>query len=232
MNLATRLRRLALPPDTWERHLLISELAEPVRTVLDVGGVAGQLALFMPGRQITSLNVGDEDADVHFDGLTIPYHDNSFELAVSLDVLEHIERPQRPRHIAELARVASRQVIFCCPLGTPEHVAAELELSRWYRDQVDADHRFLSEHLENGLPPEDELADTAREAGLAPTLYFHGDFRSLNRTFQLGTLAKHRPTPRNLAAYAKVRLDPRRTKTLQRQSTQWSNRVFVVADLT
>jgi hypothetical protein len=232
MSLRKSLKRLALPPDTWERHLLISELAGPTRTVLDVGGVTGQLSLFMPAADITTLNVGNEDADVHFDGLTIPYPDDSFELAVSLDVLEHIDRPDRSRHIEELARVASRQLILCCPLGTPEHIEAEHELSEWYRDTISSDHRFLSEHLEKGLPTEGELTEMAATAGLAPELSFHGDFRSLNRAFQLGTLAKHRPTPRSLAAYARTRFNPRRTRTLQRQSTPWSNRVFVVADLT
>jgi len=230
MSLLNRTRRLMLPPDTWERHTIVGQLAGDPETVLDVGGVAGQLSLFLPAAQITALNLGSEDADVHFDGLRVPYPDNSFEVVVSLDVLEHIERPERALHIAELARVAARRMILCCPLGTPEHIDAERELSEWYRDAVGNGHRFLDEHLEQGLPTEREIREMAAAAGLDAELHFHGDFREANSAFRLGTLVRHRLRPAVLAAYARARLSPHRDRQLASQSTPWSNRVFVVAD--
>lgn len=224
------MRRALLPADTWERHYFVARFAAGAKTVLDVGGIADQLGSFMPAAAVTALNVGAEEADVHFDGLRIPYRDDAFDAAVSLDVLEHIPRANREAHLAELARVASRRVVLCCPLGTSEHVEAERELAAWYRETTGGPHRFLEEHIERGLPTEEEIRGLASEAGLEATLYFHGDFRRANRLFQLSTRLRQRPTPTSLAGYATARFDPRRDRKLESSSRPRSNRVFLVAD--
>jgi SAM-dependent methyltransferase len=228
--LKRRLKRWLLPADTWERHFFVARFAAGAKTVLDVGGIAEQLAAFMPAAEVTALNVGDERADVHFDGLRIPYPDAAFEAVVSLDVLEHIDRESRAVHLAELARVAAHRVVLCCPLGTPEHVEAERELAAWYRQTVGSPHRFLEEHIERGLPSEGEIGGLAASAGLEATLYFHGDFRRANDLFRLSTRLRQRPTPRSLATYAAARLDLRRDRELASTSGPWTNRVFVVAE--
>jgi hypothetical protein len=225
-----RIKRLLLPADTWERHFFVAGFAAGGKTVLDVGGIAEQLASFMPEAEVTALNVGDERADVHFDGLRIPYPDDSFDTVVSLDVLEHIDRESRAVHLSELARVAARRIVLCCPLGTPEHVKAERALAAWYRQATGAPHRFLEEHIERGLPTEAEIEALSSAAGLSSKLYFHGDFRRANRLFRLSTRLRQRPTPRSFSAYAVARLDLRRDRTLEPASRPWSNRVFAVAD--
>lgn len=230
MRQRSRLKRWLLPADTWERHYFVAEFAAEAETVLDVGGIAEQLGSFMPGAAVTALNVGDERADVHFDGLRIPYPDDAFDAVVSLDVLEHVERENRGLHLAELARVARRRLVLCCPLGTPEHVEAERSLASWYRETVGAPHRFLEEHLERGLPTEGEIEGLASSAGLDATLYFHGDFERANRLFQLSTQLRQRPTPVSVARYATARLDLRRDRELASASGPRSNRIFVVAD--
>jgi hypothetical protein len=226
-----RIKRLLLPADTWERHYFVARFAAGTKTVLDVGGIAEQLAAFMPAAEVTALNVGDERADVHFDGLRIPYPDDSFDAVVSLDVLEHIERESRAVHISELTRVAARRIVLCCPLGTPEHAAAERELATWYRETTGSPHRFLEEHIERGLPAEREIEELASAAGLDATLRFHGDFRRANQLFRLSTQLRQRPGPRSLFAYAVARIDPRRDRALEPTSGPRSNRVFLVADI-
>jgi Methyltransferase domain len=228
--LKRHLKRWLLPADTWERHFFVARFAAGAKTVLDVGGIAEQLASFMPDAEVTALNVGDERADVHFDGLRIPYPDASFEVVVSLDVLEHIDRQSRAVHLTELARVAAHRIVLCCPLGTPEHVEAERELAAWYRETTGSPHRFLEEHIERGLPTETEIEELASSAGLDARLYFHGDFRRANHLFQLSTRLRQRPTPRSLAAYAAARLDLRRDRELAPASGPCTNRVFVVAE--
>ena len=224
------LRRALLPADTWERHFFVAGFAAEAKTVLDVGGIAEQLASFMPKTQVTALNVGDERADEKFDGLQIPYPDDAFDAVVSLDVLEHIERDSRAPHLSELARVAARRVILCCPLGTPEHVEAERELAAWYRQTTGSPHRFLEEHLERGLPTESEIEELAAAAGLVATLHFHGDFRRANDLFRLSTRLRQHPTPKSLLACATARLDLRRDRELASDSGPWTNRVFVVTE--
>jgi len=216
-----------MPPDTFERHSLIAELSGEPDTLLDVGGIRGELGLFMPKTAITTINMAGEDADAHFDGDRLPFEDDAFEVAVSLDVLEHIPGPERHRHFSELVRVARRKVILCCPLGTPQHIAAEDELAGWYRDTAGESHRFLQEHLDTGLPSEPELEELAGASGHPFELRFHGDYRRANAAFRRSTELRAHPGPGTAIAYARVRLDPRRSLTLADRSEFHSNRAFV-----
>ncbi|MCO5314709.1 MAG: class I SAM-dependent methyltransferase [Solirubrobacterales bacterium] len=228
--LAASLRKLRMPPDTFERHSLIATLGGEPQTVLDVGGIQGELGLFLPDAEITTINMAGERADLVFDGDTLPFPDRSFDLAVSLDVLEHIPGPERARHFAELARVASSKVIICCPLGGADHVAAEQALADWYLETTGEDHRFLREHLAIGLPTEDELGRLAAGLGLPYRIRFHGDFRRANRAFEASTMLRARPGPRSGVNYARVRFDPRRSLRLDAESHGHTNRAFVELD--
>ena len=148
--------RLLMHPDTWERHAIVARLVGGTQEILDVGGVRGQLAAFVTRARVVTINV-EPPADIVFDGRSFPFADSSFDAVVSLDVLEHLPQGQRRAHVLELARVARRRVVVCCPLGTLDHVSAERDLARWYRDTTGRSHRFLAEHLERGLPTADDL---------------------------------------------------------------------------
>lgn len=221
---------MRMPPDTFERHTLIAALGGAPETVLDVGGIRGELGLFLPASSITTINMAGEEADVHFDGDTLPFPDNFFELAVSLDVLEHIPAPERSRHVTELIRVASGKVILCCPLGGPEHAAAERELADWYVELTGENHRFLREHLEAGLPTESELGEIVARSRLPHRIRFHGDFRRANRAFEASTRLRTRPGLRSAIEYARIRFDPRRNLDLSERSFRHTNRAFIEID--
>jgi hypothetical protein len=218
-----------LAPDTWERHRIISRLVGEPDRLLDVGGVAGQLELFLPGTEILAANV-EAPADLIYDGRRLPLADDSFAAAVSLDVLEHLDRAHRADHLGELTRVASGRVVLCCPLGTPAHVEAERELAAWYRSTFGEAHRFLEEHLERGLPTEDELRGLGAAGGRDFTLRFHGDFRRTDDLFKLASLARRRPSPRALTAYLRARLGRRGPGELLARSEPYTNRAFLIGD--
>lgn len=197
--------------------------------MLDVGGVHGLLALFLPEARVTTVNV-ERPADVLYEGDRLPFGRSSFDAVTSLDVLEHVAPSERVSHLVELARVASRTVVVSCPLGTREHRSAELELARWYWATTGEEHRFLGEHLAHGLPTETHLRSLAEQAGLDARLFFHGDFRSTNRTFELATRARRERRPDLLARYLRARFLDRRVGELTALPTPWTNRVFLVAD--
>ena len=216
-----------MAPDTWSRHRIVSRLAAEPQTLLDVGGVAGELALFMPRTRIVTANV-EEGADVIFDGITLPFDDRSFETAASLDVLEHVPRDQRGVHLNDLTRVAESRVILCCPLGSDAHEAAERELADWHESVTGRRHRFLDEHLQCGLPREKELRALTSAASMPFELRFHGDFEEANELFRLSTLAKHRKRPADIARYARVRVGRRREGPLTERPGRRANRAFLV----
>jgi hypothetical protein len=226
VGLAERLRP---DRDTWLRHELAAGLLAPApgARVVDVGGIPGRLSAFLPGCQVVAVNV-EAPADVLFDGVRLPFTDGEFECGASLDVLEHLAPSARPPHVDELLRVTRRRAVLCCPLGTPEHVAAEALLADWHAELGGARDRFLDEHREHGLPTEPELRTLSRDA--SAQLMFHGDVRTEDRLFRLQALAHFRRRPsdrlRLHGARATTPVDRRLCSTADR----FTNRAYLVAD--
>jgi hypothetical protein len=227
MRLQRAARLALLPEDTRSRHVVAARLLEAPGRVLDVGGVRGVLALFLPESSVTTANV-ERPTDVLLDGARLPFCDASFDAVTSLDVLEHVSPDARSSHVAELARVAATAVVLSCPLGTEEHVRAEQDLARWYRGVTGRSHRFLDEHLANGLPNERELLHLADETGMAAELLYAGDFRLSNEVFQLGVRARHERRPDLVVRYLRARRARSREAELGRTPSRWTNRAFLV----
>jgi SAM-dependent methyltransferase len=219
------LSRAFMHPDTYARHALAGQLLGHPDSVLDVGGVRGRLARFLPQSRIVVANVAPP-ADVLFDGRRLPFADSSFAAAASLDVLEHLPRDRRAAHIAELARVARGRIVLASPLGSEEHAEAERLLAAWHESTTGAPHPRLAQHVAYGLPTEVELLALAESAGLRGELFFHGDFRRVERLFRLATRARRDPLA--LARYAMLRIATRPDLTLTRVAGPYTNRAFLV----
>jgi len=216
-----------LAPDTRERNRLVAALVGPAASVLDVGGRPGLLAPRLPAARVTTANV-EPPADVLVTGPELPFLDRAFDVAVSVDVLEHLPPEDREPHLRELVRVARRRVVVCCPLGGARHEAAERDLAAWYERKTGAPHRFLADHLRTGLPAEPELRELAGGLPWRAELLFQGDFRRTQRIFRLTTRLRRRRDP--LAALLLAVLLARAPEPLRTSATPWTNRAFLVAD--
>ena len=197
--------------DTLERHAVAAQLLGAPATVVDVGGTPGGLAAALPQTRVVVANVEPPADVVLTPGAPLPFGDDAFDAAASLDVLEHLARDERARHLAELVRVARTRVVVCCPLGTPEHVRVEDELRARHG------HRWLDGHERHGLPTEAEL----RELADGWTFRFHGDVHEAAARFRgrrniLARLRDARP-PLDLELHGTAR--------------PATNRVFLVRDL-
>jgi hypothetical protein len=221
--------RVLSAPDTWERHLIVAELVGAPADLVDVGGLPGQLASFLPDTRVLAVNV-DEPADLIVPMDKLPFTDGAFEAATSLDVLEHVPGDDRHRFVREMLRVTRGRAVLCCPLGSPEHRAAEEEIQAWYSSVAGDGHPWLTDHLSKGLPTLEELQSAFAEHSGRVSFLFHGDFREVNEQFRRLVLARHGRRPADIADYARFRLGYRPRTALSASPSPFTNRVFVVTD--
>jgi SAM-dependent methyltransferase len=98
------------------------------------------------------------------DGCRLPFPDNTFDAAVSLDTLEHLPRTARPIFIAELKRVAKRGVGITCPLESADGLfqarKPDSRLSAVIAKRSGVQPGWLQEHLQQGHPTREELLES------------------------------------------------------------------------
>ena len=66
--------RVLSAPDTWERHLIVADLVGAPADLVDIGGLPGQLASFLPHTRVLAVNV-DEPADMIVPMDRLPFDD-------------------------------------------------------------------------------------------------------------------------------------------------------------
>lgn len=156
-----------LPFDQYSRQKIVADGISTLRNkdqclnILDVGGYKGQTQKFSKEDKVTVLDVFDvqEPEYIKGDGTNMHLKDNSFDIVVSFDVLEHIPAASRKKFIEECVRVSKSGFFLGCPFesGTGLATKAEKNLSGMYKKFTGKDHRWLGEHIENGLPTTDKI---------------------------------------------------------------------------
>ena len=170
-------RRLAWQPDIYQRYSFLARLTDILAgdgsgalTLLDVGSgpVALTKAFVSPRFDIVRADAGqfDDPSIVQLQpGEPLPFEDAAFDVAIAIEVLEHVPPAQRPSLIRELQRVSRQATIVCCPIDTPEVVEAERQFSAYAKAVSGRDVDFLVEHRENGLPDAAEVVSWFSEPG-------------------------------------------------------------------
>jgi hypothetical protein len=93
----------------------------------------------------------------------LPFRKNSYDTAIAVDVLEHLDREERKKAIYEMARVAKKLAVIVVPVGDLSQKQDRQLKERWEKI-FGEENRFLSEHVENGLPTPDEVLVTIDKA--------------------------------------------------------------------
>jgi hypothetical protein len=128
--------------------------------VLDVGGYNGAIRDFLPGCDITILDMVDDEVTekyVKASGADIPFKDNSFDIVISCDTLEHIPADKRDKFIQELIRVSKNNVFLCAPFGSESVESAEKVSDTFYESMTGESYVWLKEHKEFVLPKKEWL---------------------------------------------------------------------------
>ncbi len=149
------------------------------REVLDAGsGSAGLAPWLGEGWSVTAVDTTFDDYGAGDGGQRVaaaravvgdiralPFEDGSFDVAVAVDVLEHLAAGDRPQALRELARVARRRVVVACPAG-----AAALESDRRLAASLSVPPPWLAEHLEHAFPAPNEISVVLAPLGRLRTL--------------------------------------------------------------
>lgn len=176
--------KLFLPYDIFERHKMVGEMIPDGRTVIDMGGQLNMLSEFCRPKKIVVANLesSEEKSDVIIKKKSLPFSDNSFDIACAIDVLEHIPKSDRKNFITKLLKVAKEKVIISFPLGTKAHIAYEKDLEKWLEDH-NHDVGYLKEHIKYSLPSIKEIEEITRKQ--KAKLIFSGDLKINELLFKI-----------------------------------------------
>ena len=126
----------------------------PDATVLEVGSGSEGIAYWLPGRDVTSVDPAIPGREG--DARSLDFPDRSFDVAVALDMLEHIRPEERSSVLRELVRVTRRRVILGFPSGA-RAFEGDVGLGRMLDRRGQRYTDWLDEHLRNGFPDASEV---------------------------------------------------------------------------
>lgn len=147
--------------DRYQRFKAVARLVEELAgsrrlEILDVGSLDNAFAGFVSRHQVRPW---DQHISSEQGGLPLP--DGSMDMAVALDVLEHVAPDQRRFFISEVARVSRLASIIAFPIAAAaqaEQLVLRLTGSPW-----------LAEHQQYGLPQPERIEAIFSELGLGFT---------------------------------------------------------------
>jgi len=153
------------------RYLPVVKQISKNQSVLEVGSGSLGIGPYLK-RPFTGL-------DVNFSGPTwpqmqrlkssatkIPKPNNSFDVVISMDMLEHLPAQKRQLAIAEMLRVANKKVIIGIPTGKLAHFQ-DKQLDQIYQQKHGKHNRFLKEQITFGLPEKKDILTTIKSAAKA-----------------------------------------------------------------
>lgn len=144
---------------------LIADRYRPDLKVLEVGAGSAGITQFLD-HPVTGVDVAfDRTAEranplltpIEASAEELPFEDASFDVVISLEMLEHVPESVRPATLREMTRVLrpGGRLIVSFPADEPAE-----RLDRWlneaYKRKSGVDHPWASEHIEHGVP---RLAD-------------------------------------------------------------------------
>lgn len=177
--------------DQYQRYKTVEVITDIVRrriqkkslTILEIGtNEERNLGKVLPDDEIqfSDLTLTEAmKADKQFiqlNGCDMPeISDGQFDIVVALDVFEHVPDQQRECFIKEMNRVAKYAAIICFPYKNVYNESAEKRVNAYYKMIFGTDHKWLIEHIQNGLPQMDYVRDMLAHNEISYQEFYHGD---------------------------------------------------------
>ncbi len=107
------------------------------------------------------------------DGCNLPFKDNSFDIVVSVDVLEHIPKEMREKFLKELKRVCRKMILLHFVLHDPDNGFlgrdADLKFQKWHVKTFRRPEPNTAEHLNATHPNLEEIRKIFKNAQIMGT---------------------------------------------------------------
>ncbi len=177
--------------DQYQRYKTVEVITDIIKekinrqklTILEIGANEEcNLEKVLPNEEIQYSDIYLTEkmrADKRFiqvNGCNMPEIANGqYDLVIALDVLEHVPEEQRKAFMNEVSRVAKYVAIVCFPYKTAYNENAEERINSYYKMLYGEDHKWLIEHIQNGLPEIDEIISMLMEDGISFKEFYHGD---------------------------------------------------------
>ncbi len=172
--------KLFLPYDVFERHKKVGSFIEKDQSVVDIGGELNHLSQFCSPRKIFVANL--TSGDIIISKNKLPFASDSFDVACSIDVLEHIANNKRRDFIDNLAKIASKRIILSFPIGTEKHISYEKRMQKLLLKKGES-IKYLNEHIRYGLPTKQDIEILTD--GYARKIIYSGDIKINEILFRL-----------------------------------------------
>lgn len=177
------------------RQLLNGTAPEPGLRILDAGGYPAPMRQVMPQHEwiVCDPLVNVPGDQVRGSAFHLPFLDDAFDFAVSLDVLEHIEPDHRLRVLDEMQRVSRRGIVLSFPQKMNAVEKAESMVRAAYERWHGKPHPWLSEHAQFDLPRADTVYEYLKRQGGTVKAYPVGALHRWTRLQLLSVLMEAVP---------------------------------------
>lgn len=157
------MRLTSLPFDAARRFAVFIHILDRLdlpsnAKLLDVGGHPGTLARLLTGlhegwtvHTVDTIEASLDDY-TQASGAKLPFDNDSFDVVLSSDTLEHVPHEARSGFLAEIQRVSRGFVVLGAPFAHAAVSGVERAIAQSHLQATGRPHPWLGEHLEHGLP--------------------------------------------------------------------------------
>jgi glycosyltransferase involved in cell wall biosynthesis len=181
--------------DHYQRYAVTRKITNILRaskgdrpfSILDVGGCGSSLKHYLPRDTVALADIVPprsttypripfyHDHYILASGTALPFADDSVDIVMAHDTLEHVPETERSAFLREVIRVAQQFVILNGPVYRPETAAAEQRLALFMERTSGQVNPYLAEHLANGLPHDEDITAVIDEGELPFVTVPNGD---------------------------------------------------------
>lgn len=86
----------------------------------------------------------------------LPFRKNTYDVSISVDVLEHLKKEERENAVLEMLRVTKKLALIVVPIGSSAEIQDRNLYDLWNKIHK-VKNQYLLEHIENGLPNSNEI---------------------------------------------------------------------------